>query len=292
MIDEIKTETENHAPLLTRTKIDSDDLRSFTTNAVLIVLCVIASLISFWDVRFTFDKAFTIGWVAILLYLVSTTVYRTKYDGGVYRGRQTESYKTTMQTFAEYRDRITQSSLNDRLREWCNSYRIKDMNNVRKDIVCPYMSYESYLENYANLSRKKIRSLELSRKAKKAINQANAIEPVELTADMLLNLSFSKNLFGKRRILPRSGDEQRTGDFISNYAQKFFITFICGMFIIEVTSDPTLDTFLQWIIRMVPIVMAFLTGPVGGFRNATEIATKRIDAQSRMLQLFFADVEC
>lgn len=290
MIEEMRTQTESSEMLTSRPWIDSDNLRSIATNAFLIVLCVIASLVSFWDIRFTFDRAFTVGWVAVLLYLVSTTVYQTKYDGGVYKGRQTEAYKTALKVFQSVRDKITDGILIDALRDWCNAYRIKDMDTVRKNIVCPYMSYDTYLEKYVNLSSEKVDALDLSKKAKKAINQANRVEPVELTSDMLLNLSFSKSLFGKRRILPRSGDEQRVGDLLSNYVQKFFITFICGMFIVEVVSDPTLDTFLQWIIRMVPIVMAFLTGPAGGFRNASEVSVKRMDAQTKMLNSFLADM--
>ena len=275
--------------LTKRLRVDSDNLNSFATNVGLFVLCAIASIVSFWEVEFTIDKAFTIGWVTVLLYVVSTTVYRTKYDGGIYRGRQTEPYKTIMTTFQGYRERITKGKLIDRLREWCQAFRINDVKNVRMEIICPYMSYDEYLAKYVNLSPAKIKELGLSRKVRSAVNRANAVEPVELTADMLLNTSFSKNLFGKRRILPRSGDEQRRGDFASNYAKRLVITILCGLFAVEFISDPSVESFLQWIIRMIPVVMAFLTGDTGGFRNATEVTTKRIDAQSRLLELFFAD---
>ena len=272
--------------LTKRLRVDSDNLNSLATNAGLFILCAIASVVSFWDVTLTIDKAFTIGWVTVLLYIVSTTVYRTKYDGGIYRGRQTDAYKEITGTFRTYRDRIMKESRIDDLREWCRDFRIQDVRNVRMEIVCPYMSYDDYLAKYANLSPQKVKELGLSRKVQSAINRANAVEPVELTADMLLNLSFSKKLFGKRRILPRSGDEQRRGDFVSNYAKRLVITILCGLFAVEFISDPSMESFLQWIIRMIPVVMAFLTGDTGGFRNATEISVRRIDAQSRLLEMF------
>ena len=290
MIDKIETAFEDMTPTA-RKKIDVDNLRSITTNAGLIIICIIASVVSFWDLKITFDDAFSVGWVAIMLYFVSTSVYRTKYDGGIYRGKQTESYKKINEKFHALRERVIKGCFEERLRGWCNSYRIKDVENIRKEIVCPYMSYEKYLNEYANLSKNKIESLGLSAKAKKAVIDANEIEPVELSADMLLSMNFAKSLFGKRRILPRSGDEQRLGDFITNYAVRFFMTFICGMFIVEVVSDPTLDTFLQWMIRMIPVVLAFLTGENNGFLNATEVTCKRIDAQARLLETFFTDVE-
>ena len=272
--------------LTKRLRVDSDNLNSLATNAGLFILCAIASVVSFWDVTLTIDKAFTIGWVTVLLYIVSTTVYRTNYDGGIYRGRQTDAYKEITRTFRTYRDRIMKESRIDALREWCRDFRIQDVRNVRMEIVCPYMSYDDYLAKYANLSPQKVKELGLSRKVQSAINRANAVEPVELTADMLLNLSFSKKLFGKRRILPRSGDEQRRGDFVSNYAKRLVITILCGLFAVEFISDPSMESFLQWIIRMIPVVMAFLTGDAGGFRNATEISVRRIDAQSRLLEMF------
>lgn len=292
MVEKMKTPTDTAQDLLpSRGGIDVDNLASLSTNAFLILLCVISSLVSFWDIKFTFDKAFTVGWVAVLLYMVSTTVYRTKYDGGLYQGKQTKAFKDSLKAFTTLRNRVNEMHLTDSLRDFCNDFRRKDMENVQRNIVCPYMSFQEYKAQYAHLSPKEVTSLRLSKKAKKAIIEANRVEPVELTSDMLLNLSFSKSLFGKRKILPRSGDEQRRGDLISNYAQKFFVTFICGMFIVEVVSNPTLDTFLQWIIRMVPIVMAFLTAPAAGFRNATEITPKRMDAQASMLHTFFFTIE-
>ena len=277
--------------LAQRIKIDSDHLSSLATNAGLIILCAIAAFVSFWDVRFTLDKAFTIGWVTVLLYITATTVYQTKYDGGVFRGRQTEQYKNTLKDFKTARAKVDKNSLIDNLRDWCNEFRIKDIEQVRKDIVCPYIKYEEYLQKYVNRSKQKINQLDLTPNLKKAINRANAIQPVELTPDMLLNSSFSKKLFGKRSILPRSGDTQRKGDFISNYVQRFVITFLCGMIVVQVISNPTFDTFLQWVIRMIPIVMAFLTGDTGGYRNATEVDTKRLDAQTRILEMLFSDEE-
>jgi hypothetical protein len=184
---------------------------------------------------------------------------------------------------------VYSNALIDELREWCISFRVKEMKSVKREIICPYMSFEEYETKYANLSTAEVRSLKLSKKAKRAINRCNRIEPVELTSDMLLNVSTASNLFGKRKILPRSGDEQRVGDFVANYAKKFFITFVCGMFLVSVVSNPTLESFLQWLIRMFPVVMAFLTGGSGGFRNATEVTQKRLDKQSRIICEFFAD---
>jgi hypothetical protein len=290
MIDKIETAFEDVTPI-PRKKIDTDNLRSITTNAGLIIVCIIAAMVSFWDLRITFDDAFSVGWVAIMLYFVATSVYRTKYDGGIYRGKQSEAYKKANDKFCELREKVLQKSLEGRLRGWCNAYRTNDLDNIRREIVCPYLSYDKYLSEYANLSKRRIKSMGLSKKVSRAIIAANDIEPAELSADMLLSASVQKNLFCKRRILPRSGDEQRRGDFIKNYAVRFFMTFICGMFIVEVVSDPTLDTFLQWMVRMIPIVLAFLSGESNGFANATEVTCKRIDAQARLLETFLADVE-
>jgi hypothetical protein len=288
MIEELKTKTDEGEPFASPL-LDADGLQAVATNVCLIALCVIASLASFWDVKLTFDHAVTVGWLAILLYLVATTVYNTKYDGGVYKGRQTEAYKTANEDFYKLRDQISDQRLTDDLRDWCNDFRVKERDNLRKNIICPYMRFDTYLDMYENLSRKEVKKLPLSKKVKQAINTANQVEPVDITADKLLNLYVPRRFFKKRKILPISGDDQRRGDIIVNYVKRFFLTFVCGMFIVEVVSSPSLDTFLQWIIRMIPIVMAFLTAPAGGFRNATEVSVKRLNAQSKLLKTFLAD---
>lgn len=272
-------------------KIDQNRLQSIGTDIALIVLCVVAAFVSFWDISITFSSVFTVGWVSVILYIVTTTVYRTKYDGGIFKGRQTTEYISAMETFTRYRDYIMTHSLTDQLTEWCNTYRMKDLTQLRKSIVCPYMTYEEYTEKYQNISKKGINRLDLSKQAKSAIKRANDINALELSAYMLLSSSVSSNLFGKRKALPTSGSEKRNVDFAVNYASKFIVTFICGMFAIQILSDPSLESFLQWVVRMIPVAVAFLTGEPSGYRNVVSVDTNRIDAQNQLLKLFFADAK-
>lgn len=270
-------------------KIDQNRLVSVGTDFALLALCLLAAFVSFWDVGFSINKAFTVGWLSILIFIVSTTVYRNKYDGGIYKGRQTPEYQTAKASFEKIRDFIVAKSLINTLSDWCNNYRVNDLTQIQKGIVCPYMTYEEYTEKYKNLTIRKVHRCDLSWQAKKAVILANSVMPLELSADGLLGISAQTNLFGKRKALPISGGEKRKRDMIVNYASKFILTFVLGMFVVEILSDPTLDTFLQWIIRMFPVVTAYLTGEANGYRNVTTIDTQRINAQSQVLRLFFAD---
>lgn len=285
MVDRLDTEN-TMGSMQTRRVFESESVGSITTNVFLILLCLIAALVSFWDVKFTFDKSFNVSFVAILLYIVATTVFRTKYDGGLYKGKQTKEYKEAFDNFYEKRKRIVDANLTEELRDWCNDFRRKDLENVRKSIVCPYMTYTEYLEKYAMFDNKQIQKTNLPKKVKKSLKAANRLEPVELTADMLLNVSFSKQVFVKRRLLPCSGDERKRRDITTEYAKRFFVMFVCVMFIVEIVSNPTFDTFLQWAIRMIPVASTFITAPYSGYKNATEIAPKRMNAQSEILAAF------
>ena len=270
-------------------KIDQNRLVSVGTDFALLALCLLAAFVSFWDVGFSINKAFTVGWLSILIFIVSTTTYRNKYDGGIYKGRQTTEYKTAKASFEKIRDFIVAKSLINTLADWCNKYRVDDLTQIQKGIVCPYMTYEEYTEKYKNLTIRKVYRCDLSWQAKKAVILANSVMPLELSADGLLGISAQTNLFGKRKALPISGGEKRKHDMIVNYASKFILTFVLGMFVVEILSDPTLETFLQWLIRMFPVVTAYLTGEANGYRNVTSIDTQRINAQSQVLRLFFAD---
>ncbi len=283
------SEESGKGPLINENKIDANRFQSITTDISLIAVCIIAAVVSFWDMSITIASVVTVGWMSVLLYIVTTSVYRSKYDGGIYKGRQTEEYKTALATFNRFRDHIMEHSLTDKLAEWCNTYRANDLTQIKKNIVCPYMTYQEFQEKYENISKEKAKSLGLSRQAQKAVNTANAIKPLELSADMLLNTSASRNIFGKRRALPTSGSTQREIDLATNYISKFVVTFICGMFTIQVLSSPSLESFLQWIVRMFPVVMAFLTGEPNGYKNVVSVDTRRILAQTHILKLFFAD---
>ena len=92
-------------------KIDKNRLVSVGTDFALLALCLLAAFVSFWDVGFSINKAFTVGWLSILIFIVSTTTYRNKYDGGIYKGRQTTEYKTAKASFEKIRDFIVAKSL-------------------------------------------------------------------------------------------------------------------------------------------------------------------------------------
>ena len=285
MIPKIEQDT----PHIIEHKVDQNRLVSAGTDVALLALCLLAAFVSFWDVGFSINKAFTVGLLSILIFVISTTVYRTKYDGGIYKGRQTTEYQTAKASFEQIRDFIVSRSLINTLADWCNKYRVNDLTQIQKGIVCPYMTYEEYTEKYKNISKRKVIRCNLSWQATKAVILANSVMPLELSADGLLGITAQTNLFGKRKALPISGGQKRKNDMIVNYASKFIFTFVLGMFAVEILSDPTLETFLQWLIRMFPVVIAYITGEINGYRNVTAIDTHRINAQSHILRLFFAD---
>jgi hypothetical protein len=69
MVDRLNTESTMES-MQTRRVFESENIGAVTTNVFLVLLCLIAALVSFWDVKFTFDKAFNVSFVAILLYIV------------------------------------------------------------------------------------------------------------------------------------------------------------------------------------------------------------------------------
>ena len=147
MIPKIEQDT----PHIIEHKIDQNRLVSVGTDFGLLALCLLAAFVSFWDVGFSINKAFTVGWLSILIFIVSTTTYRNKYDSGIYKGRQTKEYITAKAAFEKIRDYIVEHSLISRLADWCNNYRVNDLAQLQKSIVCPYMTYEEYTEKYKNI---------------------------------------------------------------------------------------------------------------------------------------------
>ena len=274
-----------------RSSVDAEKIQSLGTNIGLLLLCFVAAFVSFWDINLIFDatKLLSIGFVTILIYIITVTVYTAKYDDGLIAGKATDGYKTAAARFETLCKNITDRLLVDSLRAWCNDYRRKEVESIRRDIISPYMTYAEYEAKYMNLSDKVINRLPIQKGLKRAIMSANHVIPAELSADMLLSRTFSVKVFGKRKMLPKSGDDQRHYDLLLNYIKVFVRTFLCGVFVVQIASDPTLETVLQWVVRMIPIVMAFITAHPAGFKNAAEISVKRINAQSIILDSFLAD---
>jgi hypothetical protein len=139
------------------------------------------------------------------------------------------------------------------------------------------------------MTEKDVSKLSLPKNIKKAIKRANSITPVVLTADMLLSVTFDRHLWWKRRVLPKSGDEQRRFDYLSNYISKFILIFLFGMVVVDIVGNPTLETFVQWIVRMIPIALAYLNGEISGYKNTTEVVPARIEAQIMVLERYYSE---
>ena len=132
-------------------KIDQNKLVGIGTDIALLALCLGAAFISFWDVGFSINEAFSIGFLSIILYVVTVIVYRNRYDYGIFRGRQTKEYKEEKSNFEKLRDTIISTNLMTPLIEWCNTYRLNDLAQIRKSFVCPYMTYEEYTRDMTAL---------------------------------------------------------------------------------------------------------------------------------------------
>lgn len=269
--------------------INEDGAKNALSNALLIGICFIASFTSFWNVTLTFDTAIAITWTSVLLYIVTTTVFSAKYEHGITNGKNCDRYKNAISELGSKRKEILEKDLIDHLSDWCNAFVKKELIQTRKSIIGSYMTYEDYTEKYASMTEKDVSKSSLPNNIKKAIKRANSIEPVVMTADMLLSVTFDRQFWWKRRVLPKSGDEQRRFDYLSNYISKFILIFLFGMVVIDIVGNPTLETFLQWLVRMIPISLAYLNGEISGYKNTTEVAPARIEAQIMVLERYYSE---
>jgi hypothetical protein len=261
---------------------ESDKLQ--INDIMLGALVIIAAVISLTDFSFSIGSIANITALTIFLYLITTFVYRNRYAKGVMRGKREEEYISSLEEYRQKRDWIYNNNLAGYVPAFCTYYKKKELREYRESLLSDVeIPYEEYAEKYLKLPKRKIMALPLSIEAKKIILKCNAAKSIKLMPGMILN---ENGEYSRHKLIGKSGKQREIQDKRKNAITRAVYVLFGGLIVFDVIFNFSLQTCLQWLIRMLPVVLAIITGDDSGYCNisVTEVAFKK--GQSNVINLF------
>lgn len=247
-------------------------------------LVVIAAVVSMTDFSFSVGSIANITALTVFLYLVTTFVYRNRYAKGIMRGKKEKEYTESLAEYREKRDWIYDNNLAGQVPAFCTYYKKKELREYREALLSDIeMSYDEYSEKYLNMPKRKVMALPLSLEAKKVILKCNAAKSIRLMPGMILN---ENGEYDRHTLIGKSGRQRELQDKRKNAITRAVYVVFGGLIVFDVIFNFSMQTCLQWLIRMLPIVIAIISGDDSGYCNisVTEIAFKK--GQINVISLF------
>ena len=253
-------------------------------DIMLAALVIVAAVISFTDFSFSLGDIKNLTALTLFLYVITMFVYRNRYAKGKARGKKDEEY---LRALCEYRDKkkgIYERGLAGRVPEFCTFYKRKELKEYRESLLCDIeMSYDKYVEKYITMPYKELMRQNLSYEAKKIIAKCNAARSVKLYPGMILN---ENGEYDRDKLIGRSGREREKQDKKKQALTRAVYVLFGAMVVFDVILNFSWLTVAQWIVRMLPVVLAIISGDDGGFCNITVTETNFKNGQVNIINLF------
>ena len=251
---------------------------------MLAAVVVIAAVISFTDFTFSFGNFRNLTALTLFLYIVTMFVYRNRYEKGKRRGREDAEYRRTLKDYREKRNGIYEQDLAGRVPAFCADYRRQELREYRESLLLDIdMDYEEYKSVYLRMSERQIMSQKISAEAKAVLIKCNKATAVRLTPGLLLNENGESD---RHKLIGQSGREREKSDRKREAVSRAVYVLFGAMVAVDVIFHFSFLTVAQWIVRMLPVVMAVMSGDDSGYCNITVTETTFKQNQTKVLSLF------
>lgn len=257
----------------------------FQLNDIMLgALVIIAAVISFTDFTFSAGDWKNLTALTIFLYIITMFVYRNRYGKGMSRGRNDAEYKEALKVYREKREEINHKNLINHVPSFCNYYKKAELREYRESLLCDIeMDYDTYKEKYIMMSKKEVLKQPISVEAKKVILKCNSAKAIKLYPGVILNESGE---FDREKIIGKSGRERERIDKRQQAVTRALYVLFGAAVAFDVIFNFSLMTIAQWVVRMLPVVLAIVNGDDGGYCNITVTETNFKRDQSRVIDLF------
>lgn len=251
---------------------------------MLAALVLIAAVMSFTDFTLSFGSIKNFTALTLLLYVVTTLVYRNRYSRGKSRGMQDNDYIEALGAYREKLKGIYSNSLAGLVPIFCKEYKVKELREYRENLLADIeMSYEEYKEKYWGKSGLRILFLNCSFNIKKTLIKCNRAKPIDICPSLLLNESGEAS---REKLAGKSGKERERSDKKKQMIERAIIVLFGSAIAINIILDFSLLTVFQWFVRMCPIVIAMITGEDSGFCCIAVTETNFKRDQTSIINLF------
>ena len=287
-VHEEKSNTELRGDLrrnLERSVLESNPDKVQVNDFMLGLLVLIAAVVSFTDFKLTFGSIQSFTALTVLLYVVTTLVYRNRYTRGKQRGMRDAEYKEALESYKTKVRQIYDGALASAVPEFCKEYKATELRDYRSNLLADIdMTYEEYKEKYMYLSNRKIRRLKISSTIKKTLLKCNRAKPIKLYPSLILNVNGEKN---REKLAGQSGRDRERHDKRRQIISRAIIVIFGGVITIDMILDFSVLTIAQWFVKMLPVVIAMITGDDTGFCCIAVTETNFKQDQVSIIDLFF-----
>ena len=272
-----------------RSLIANEPDRFQLNDLMLGAMVIIAAALSFTDFSFSAGDWKNLTALTIFLYVITMFIYRNRYEKGISRGRKDSEYRQALETYREKRREISNKNLASHVPAFCIYYKKHELREYRESLLCDIeMEYDEYKEKYLSMRKKDIINLPISMEAKRIILKCNSAKAVKLYPGLILNESGE---FDREKLIGKSGRQRERQDKKKQAITRGIYVLFGAAIAFDMIFNFSLQTIAQWIARMLPIIMAIISGDDGGFCNITVTETNFKKDQSNVIGLFMEYAE-
>ena len=194
---------------------DVGNINKFSMNDLMLAgIVLIAMVLSFGDMTLSLGDIKNFTALTLFLYVVTTIVYRNRYNRGKLRGRSDSEFNEALMGYRKVRGLITELGITSKVPAFCQHYKKTELKEYRMGILADVdMDYDDYIKNYRQLSKRQVMRLPLPYYTRKAIVQCNMAKPIRLTPGLILNESGEAD---RDKLIGQSGRERERSDKLKN----------------------------------------------------------------------------
>lgn len=254
-------------------------------DIMLVILVLIAAAISFTDFTLSPGSLKNFTALSLFLYIITTLVYRNRYDKGKRRGRLDSEYLSSLDEYNTKKQGIYDRNAASLVPDFCKDYKARELRQYRESLLADVdMEYFEYKEKYRHKSEKSIMRSDLPIETRRALIRCNRAKPIRLVPGLILNESGETD---REKLIGLSGRERERSDKKKQFIGRGIMVFFGSLIAINIILDFSIITVFQWFVRMIPIISALIMGDDTGYCNITVTETNFKRDQVAVINLFF-----
>lgn len=265
---------------------NASNMNKFSMNDVMLAgIVAIAMILSLTDFTLSPGDFKNLTALTLFLYVVTTIVYRNRYNRGKLRGRSDPEYIEALKAYRKAKDEIVQLGIASNVPEFCQHYKAAELKEYRKGLLADVdLDYDEYKQKYRQLSSLQVLRLPLPFNSRVAIIKCNNAKPVKLTPGLIMNESGEAD---RAKLIAQSGRERERMDKYKQFIWRGITVLLGGMIAVTIIFDFSFVALVRWLVRMLPIASAIIMGDDSGFCSIAVTETNFKKDQTSIIHLLF-----
>jgi hypothetical protein len=204
-------------------------------------------------------------------------------DSGSKAGIRTAVFERASNRFDEKKHKVISEGYQKHLNDFCQDYIARELISARISILANAgIDVNDYLALYEGKDKKTIDAItDLSKLQKKAINAANNVKPIRLTAEMIMMRDTSANRRSPLGVHPKV---KKAFAFGGKFISAASITIVTTAAVIQTINEPVSVIVATCAMKLVTIVINGFLGYKMGFENIAEDTVNYLNNQADLME--------